>query len=274
MESKEALRLALKTAERLVYVCGHPRGGCANHCDLLVKVIYACREALDSQPAPSGASDVRTKSIEEMVFASAVEPAAQSEGALLASGMADVSAGRLRSLPEIADEMKYGYTREDMDRAHGFLRGRRMPLNMEENEAIHRDLAIAFAAARATAAPASTPATNVDCGEYDSILTASNVLKEHWSRLHLLDTATKGNEIRKLLRPLFPTVAATERGVRITAEQERQIGCRAILMLMGAEPYLAKGHIVRGEYKWSIVADKLSVSALAAAAQPTDKEAK
>lgn len=37
----------------------------------------------------------------------------------------------------------------------------------------------------------------------DKVLVASNIIKEHWSRLHWLDNAEKGNEIRKLLRPLF-----------------------------------------------------------------------
>jgi hypothetical protein len=41
-----ALRLAVKTAEAMVYRCGHPRGGCENHCDPLVKVIHAGRAAL------------------------------------------------------------------------------------------------------------------------------------------------------------------------------------------------------------------------------------
>jgi hypothetical protein len=39
--------------------------------------------------------------------------------------------------------------------------------------------------------------------EWDEVLVASNILQEQWSRLHLLDQATKGNELRKLLRPLF-----------------------------------------------------------------------
>jgi hypothetical protein len=71
------------------------------------------------------------------------------EAQLLAEGLADVAAGRIRSLEEIKDSQKYGYLLEDMNRAHGFLRGRRMPLNMEENEAMHRDLAIEFAEVRA-----------------------------------------------------------------------------------------------------------------------------
>jgi len=48
-----SLRLSLKTAQAMVYCCGHPRGGCPNHCDLLVKVIDSCRTAL---AASSGAS--------------------------------------------------------------------------------------------------------------------------------------------------------------------------------------------------------------------------
>jgi hypothetical protein len=71
------------------------------------------------------------------------------EAELLAKGLADVTAGRVRSLEEIKDSQKYGYLLKDMDRAHGFLRGRRMPLNMDENEAMHRDLAIEFAEVRA-----------------------------------------------------------------------------------------------------------------------------
>jgi hypothetical protein len=47
-----ALRLALRTAEAMVYRCGHPRGGCPNHCDLLVKVIHTSRTAL-AAPSPA-----------------------------------------------------------------------------------------------------------------------------------------------------------------------------------------------------------------------------
>jgi hypothetical protein len=69
----------------------------------------------------------------------------------LAQGLADVAAGRVRPLQDIKDELKYGYSREDMDRAHGFLRGRcGIPHSREENDALHRDLAIQFAEARAS----------------------------------------------------------------------------------------------------------------------------
>lgn len=49
------------------------------------------------------------------------------------------------------------------------------------------------------------------------------------------------------------------------AAERRQIECQAILDLMGKEPYLAKGHVENGEYKWTVVADKISVTELFAA---------
>jgi hypothetical protein len=61
------------------------------------------------------------------------------------------------------------------------------------------------------AALASTPAepSNIDYGDHDSILMASNAIVEQWARL--TPDSEKRSEIRKILRPFFPTVPAAAR---------------------------------------------------------------
>ena len=50
---------------------------------------------------------------------------------------------------------------------------------------------------------------NVDYGDHDSILMASNAIAEQWARLTL--DSQKRSEIRKILRPFFPTITREEK---------------------------------------------------------------
>jgi len=60
----------------------------------------------------------------------------------------------------------------------------------------------------ALAAPQSQTPCNVDYGSYDSILMAANAIVQAWPRLH--PDSEKRSEIRKILRPFFPTVSRAQ----------------------------------------------------------------
>lgn len=49
IESTTAWLMVEKIAHDAVYICGHPRGGCRNHCDRMVKIIEIARERLKAE---------------------------------------------------------------------------------------------------------------------------------------------------------------------------------------------------------------------------------
>jgi len=75
-----------------------------------------------------------------------------------------------------------------------------------------------------------------------------------------------GDTVEDLLKELKWQIKESNQKVR------REIECQIILQLMGAEPYLGRGHVESGgEFIWTVVADKVSVLALASPAQAANK---